>query len=234
MTNISANIETINVDDLEFSVKSQPQLFSGFHRKFKEHRENVQIPQESYTLCTQHDDIYIRSFMGWGSHPLEDSPGRDVFVLHIGDWQMAITTPVQWSADCEDGSCKWVLDTFGEFGVTFFNPALGRPEFVTVAKRNNFRSEKEKDVVVAIMMKALSNYNHMRDRHRKRKDGKPISEQEAEYVRQLYRSDKTACKEYETKNFDFYDTIDKQGDSTVSLSNSAAAALNQIGVSDGS
>ena len=189
----------INVDELEFDCTLERFQDEIVHPETGETLRK-EFAQSGYKIACQYPELFLHEFSqgggynyALGKHP-DAAPPSTSFVLFMGDMRVAFKVSEQ-DKFAEDGITRiWEITTIGSYVLCFspFSSMKGVDrEAVTIARSMKFNSKEEQDQIVAIIVKALSSYNHKRKgKALKISDGKALSIQERKESVELFMRDK--------------------------------------------
>ena len=189
----------INVDELEFDCTLERFQDEIVHPETGETLKK-EFAQSGYKIACQYPELFLHEFSQGGGynyaldkHP-NAAPPSTSFVLFVGDMRVAFKVSEQ-DKFAEDGITRiWEITTIGSYVLCFspFSSMKGVDrEAVTIARSMKFNSKEEQDQIVAIIVKAMSSYNHKRKgKALKISDGKALSIQERKESVELFMRDK--------------------------------------------
>ena len=195
------DILSINVDELEFDCTPERFQDEIVHPETGETLRQ-DFGQSGPKIVCQHPELFLHEFSQGGGynyaldkHP-NAAPPSTSFVLFVGDMRVAFDVTEE-EKFAEDGITRlWEITHIGHLcSVVCFSPFSSMKgvdrEAVTIARSMKFNSKEEQDQIVAIIVKALSSYNHKRKgKALKISDGKALSIQERKESVELFMRDK--------------------------------------------
>ena len=202
------DILSINVDELEFDCTLERFQDEIVHPETGETLKK-EFAQSGYKIACQYPELFLHEFSQGGGynyaldkHP-NAAPPSTSFVLFVGDKRVAFKVSER-DKFAEDGITRiWKITTIGSYVLCFspFSSMKGVDrEAVTIARSMKFDSKEEQDQIVAIIVKAMSSYNHKNKGKAVRLDGKEISKKEHKERIKLLMDNENPAKYFEIYN----------------------------------
>ena len=178
------DILSINVDELEFDCTPERFQDEIVHPETGETlRED--FGQSGPKIVCQHPELFLHYFSQGGSYQSAlGRPESTSFVLFVGDLRFAFdVTDKKQYVEGDSGTRLWEISNIADCSSVIcrspFNRLLPVEEHTrTIAESRKFDSREQQDQIVAIIVKALSSYNHAEVGRVERLDGKKITEEE--------------------------------------------------------
>ena len=198
------DILSINVDELEFDCTTERFQDEIVHPETGETlRED--FGQSGPKIVCQHPELFLHYFSQGGSY--ESALGRPggrpestSFVLFVGDLRFAFdVTDKKQYVEGDSGTRLWEISNIADCSSVIcrspFNRLLTVEEHTrTIAESRKFDSREQQDQIVAIIVKALSSYDHEEKGRFSRKDKKKITDEDKGMGR-LFMEDRKKFKD---------------------------------------